>query len=709
MTRVEELTLRLADGELSDREFEELERLVLRDPAAARTHLALLDLEAELRTQTEEPGLSHQTMQRLRATLHLKTAVMDQIRNQVESEGRTKRGFRDPVPPGAPEPSRQAAAGDSRRAEPAALKRTTSARALLGVPAGAGRSWGWPGLLAAGFLAALFMLFALGPQEPNAAKTESQKWARASREAEARRAAEREEEAAARRRASALEMRRAGEERLKEIQRRQAELARSAGQPGQDPGEQEKRKAEERKLASDKDAIEKELAEAIKLAPGAPGPAATGRPKEESPELPQKPPKGQEAPQGTESMVATVERVEGSAAIVGKEERIPAQARQGVPAGQGVETGAKSSLVLKYPDGTRLELGGETVLRQLIDEGGKRLRVEKGAVKAQVAKQQKDQPMIFATPYGEAKVLGTILRLFVDLDPRKGTRLEVEEGKVELKNLAGKAALIEGGHFAVAAAGTDLTTGSDPSAQIPRKGLAFWVRADQGVTLRDSAVSAWADLSGNNRHAVQPVPAQQPTFVPRAIGGHPAIRFDGVDDCLTFPCPVTRLAGMSIFLVAATAEERTGGITQAGNAALCWKELENYGVVFLTPFQTKVHFGFGTGQPPCVHVYPRTATLDRGYSVTTAIKSLANVVLFVNGRECLRASGDNRPIAKVEDLGAIGLGMGDRATHRRFPGEVEGESYFPGEIAEILVYSRALGDAERKAVEQVLLGKYMSK
>jgi hypothetical protein len=559
-------------------------------------------------------------------------------------------------------------------------------------------------------LAALF--FGLGPPGSGVtqSKNGSEARSRASKEAEARGIAEREKTVRGRDLGEAEATRRDQEARLKNIERRREEMARSAAQSAGDPREQEKRNAEEKRLASDKEQIEREIEKAVEQAKRIVRPTPAEQPEQGKPAQAQEPPEKPKTPQGTVAVAATVERAEGEVSIVGKEGMTPARATQGIPAGQGVMTGPRSLLVLKYLDGTRLELEGESRLREFAADGGKRLFVEKGTVKAQVAKQPKGQPMVIATPHGEATVLGTLLRMVVDPDPKRGTRLEVEEGKVELRSqVTGKSVEVVSGHYAMAAVGADLVSRSDASSQVSRKGLALWVRADQGVTLSGSAVSAWADCSGNDRHAVQSVPAQQPIFVPDAVQGHPALRFDGVDDCLTFPCPVTKLPGMTIFLVAAALEERSGGITRAGNAALYWREMENNGVVFLAPYPTKVHYGFGTGQPPTVQAYSRPATLDRAYSLTTAIKTLADTALFVNGRECLRQSGQNRPLGKCEELGRIGQGMGDQVTHRRFPGEVEGESYFFGEIAEILVYARALSDSERKAVDQYLLGKYISK
>lgn len=419
---------------------------------------------------------------------------------------------------------------------------------------------------------------------------------------------------------------------------------------------------------------------------------------EHPPESAQAPivPRAPERP-STAASVARLDQVDGDVFLVGPAGRTAAKGGEVLPAGHGVETGpAKSAAVILFPDQTRIEMGPGTALGELRADGGKRVTVTRGELRALVAKQPRDQGMVFATPHAEALVLGTILRLSVDSDPAKGTRLEVEEGRVRLTNLDRKSVEVSAGHVAVAAAGTELVArSSDPSAGVPRKGLALWLRADQGVTQNGGAVVTWADRSGNNRHAVQRKPSQQPAFVPGAIRGLPAVGFDGVDDFLAFSCPVTGLPGMTVFMVASAGEERTGGAYRAGNAALYWRELEDHATVLLAPFPNSVRFGFGTGQPFAVVPYQRTDSLGRQYSLTTALKNGAEQVLFVNGRECLRL-GDRRPlIARCEDVGQLGRG--------------EGDTYYPGEIAELLVYARALGAGDRQAVEQYLLGKYLSK
>lgn len=68
-------------------------------------------------------------------------------------------------------------------------------------------------------------------------------------------------------------------------------------------------------------------------------------------------------------------------------------------------------------------------------------------------------------------------------------------------------------------------------------GLLAWYRADLGVTLNGSTVSAWADQSGTgdaNKDATQATPANQPTFVASHanFNSRAVLSFDGTSDYL---------------------------------------------------------------------------------------------------------------------------------------------------------------------------------
>ncbi len=175
--------------------------------------------------------------------------------------------------------------------------------------------------------------------------------------------------------------------------------------------------------------------------------------------------------------VARIEKVEGVAFVAAKEGKSPAVAGTEYAVGQGLETGAGSRIVLAFPDKTRLELGPDSALTDVTVDAGTRLALALGTVRADAASQPKNKPLMFATPHAEAKVLGTELRLVVDRDPKKGTLLEVEKGKVELKRLSDRKTVVVGaGQFAIAAAGTDLK--AMPLPPIPLAKFAF----DDGKT-----------------------------------------------------------------------------------------------------------------------------------------------------------------------------------------------------------------------------------
>jgi len=156
--------------------------------------------------------------------------------------------------------------------------------------------------------------------------------------------------------------------------------------------------------------------------------------------------------------VATVGRCRGDVILVAGRERTPARKGEKVKAGQGLETsGPKSSAWVSFPDGTRVELGGDTAVQSFAERAskggpGKRVVLSRGTLDAEVVKQPVDQPMVFATPQGEAKVQGTSLWLRVD--QAEGTSLEVKEGKVRLTRLSDRKFVdVAGGYAATAGSG----------------------------------------------------------------------------------------------------------------------------------------------------------------------------------------------------------------------------------------------------------------
>jgi hypothetical protein len=517
--------------------------------------------------------------------------------------------------------------------------------------------------------------------------------------------------------------RRRAQEQLDDLDRERQRLVPPEASPLKDPEAQKVRLAEIARLEARRHAIEDEMR--LALDREARARETLERPQEspsrgQAPELPSPGiPPGQTAARETTPPPALIlDAVQGEAFIVTASGASPALAGNTALAGQGLETrGPESRIVAKFADGTRLELGPRTLIQEVFDPEppgrgarGRRLYLAQGTLSADVRKQPPDQPLVVATPQAQAKVMGTTLRLTVEGGEKGQTRLVVKEGKVRLTRGDGRFVDVGAGYEAQAGPGAEFASRpQDPSAAVPRSALALWFRADQGVGLNGAAVSLWGDRSGNNRHALQPLAPCQPLLIRNALGGHPVLRFDGIDDHLIFPCPVTGLAGMTIFLVSSTLEERSCGVNGAGNSAIFWHETENFGTVVLTPSSSKVRFFFGTGQNQAIFSYPRPRPIDRGFSLTTALKRGTEALLFVDGRQSLRVGGQKPALAACEKVGQIGRGEGDLLTNRQFQGQFEGWTYFSGEIAEILVYARAVSEEERLSVEEYLLGKYFSK
>jgi len=175
----------------------------------------------------------------------------------------------------------------------------------------------------------------------------------------------------------------------------------------------------------------------------------------------------------TRAVVATLTAVGGEVYVVSAAGRVPAQKGMGLLPGQGVETvGAAGAASFAYPDGTRVDLLGDSAAEGVFDREpskGKRLRLVRGGLVAFVAKQPADQQMVFATPHSEAKVLGTTLRLVVG---DESTRLEVVEGKVRLTSARrGKTVEVVTGHSVVDAVGIDLVPRIDEIFLLPAPGV----------------------------------------------------------------------------------------------------------------------------------------------------------------------------------------------------------------------------------------------
>lgn len=160
-----------------------------------------------------------------------------------------------------------------------------------------------------------------------------------------------------------------------------------------------------------------------------PEPAPPPEPKapEPTPPAPEPPRPSPAGPKETVLVFGRIERASGEVAIPGAGR---ARAGQDLVSGQGLEVpGREGYAVLKCPDGSRLELGPSTRVREFRDEAGKRIVLDRGLLTVDAVKQPAGRPMVLVTPHAEARVLGTRLVLWALAD---ASRVEVREGRVRV-------------------------------------------------------------------------------------------------------------------------------------------------------------------------------------------------------------------------------------------------------------------------------------
>jgi hypothetical protein len=234
----------------------------------------------------------------------------------------------------------------------------------------------------------------------------------------------------------------------------------------------------------------------------------------------------------------------------------------------------------------------------------------------------------------------------------------------------------------------DITATSGKRSFSPSElsGLFLWLKADAGVTLSGSNVTAWADQSGNGNNAISPtIP---PTFVSSSINSKPSISFNGDGSWMQIAQnSVGNNGNISIFIVFNYA---SGGIIfNKGDAATfegtVWELTTNNGFGFVNNDNGNLSWNV-------VPVSPTTSIplLLEGFS-SVGVSQLA-----FNGTNSGSPSGANVDFNNISQY--IGIGGGG----------TDGTSAvsLDARIAEIIIYNRQVTSTERQQLEAYLNAKY---
>jgi hypothetical protein len=216
--------------------------------------------------------------------------------------------------------------------------------------------------------------------------------------------------------------------------------------------------------------------------------------------------------------------------------------------------------------------------------------------------------------------------------------------------------------------------------------LSLWLKADAGITLSGSDITAWADQSGNGNNATSPAIA--PTFVSSSINSKPAISFNDDDSWMQVPQnSIGNSGNISIFIVLNYVSGAV--ILNKGDAATyeatVWELTTNTGFGFVNNDEGEFSWNV-------VPVSPATNTplLLEGFS-SAGVSQLA-----FNGTNSGDPSSANVGFNAISQY--IGIGGGGDGGSAVSP--------LDARIAEIIIYNRQVTSPERQQVEAYLNAKY---
>ncbi|MEM1059739.1 MAG: chitobiase/beta-hexosaminidase C-terminal domain-containing protein, partial [Verrucomicrobiota bacterium] len=223
----------------------------------------------------------------------------------------------------------------------------------------------------------------------------------------------------------------------------------------------------------------------------------------------------------------------------------------------------------------------------------------------------------------------------------------------------------------------------DPSpVAVPSDGLKLWLQAEFGVVRDGDQVVTWKDLSGNEAHFHQLDTNRRPIWRDQFMGGRPGVDFDGNGDYLSAGDVElhSNTHGLTVMVVrqaAATANDALISKFDAPDGQRQW-------VLRTINFDVQEQATSNNG----ANVAAYSNSLD--LQIDTGIWSPSQpAVVWVNGEVMGTAASPTDTITDTDSELLLGcLGNFDAS--------------YKGGIAEILVYDRALTEAERVAISAQL-------
>jgi hypothetical protein len=226
-------------------------------------------------------------------------------------------------------------------------------------------------------------------------------------------------------------------------------------------------------------------------------------------------------------------------------------------------------------------------------------------------------------------------------------------------------------------------------APVLQSGLIVRLSAGLGVIASGSPtyVSVWNDLSGQANNASGTV-GSQPTYANSAANFLPAINFNGSNQYLSFPSISTTFSGCTMYAVMQPSAITAGArIIDLGDAAS-----GNNLLMQFSSSGSKGQFWTYNGISG-TNAQSASALSAMQPTLLEAVQSGTSATFYVNGNPGTTNSSMN----SIPSVSRTSCFLGQASS---------GGNFFPGAIAEILVYANNLTDSQRAGIEGYLIQKY---
>ena len=242
----------------------------------------------------------------------------------------------------------------------------------------------------------------------------------------------------------------------------------------------------------------------------------------------------------------------------------------------------------------------------------------------------------------------------------------------------------------------------EEKSPIPTNGLNIWLNADRGVTLGGddgNSVLSW-DSQGSENVTFTAEEESAPKLSTNE-NGVPSLLFDGASS-MSFDG--VNFNGKSELTMIVVSHYTGEAVTNPSNnwtsgdqhAAFYVGEAGGWGGLFVSPYHDWTSARFGSGQQFCNIKYYDRDEIDRS-AVTIAVKDGTTEKLYVDGVLGTTKENTGAQTANIGTTMYVGKSIVTNA-----------DSFFKGTISEILIYDRALSDAEIEQVNTYLTQKYVT-